>query len=351
MVSVTMWQIGMFVLGVLSAAGALLGIMAALVDRWLNVRFSGISEQITNMQQRWTAAAIVQKFANMANGSKMMSAERLADLGLDEAMTNRVMKMFRDPGNFAYESNFITGKKVTRANFDKWSDKEARKAFLNAAYRLSNTIIQKNDIGQMAKWMSRPSAKLLLQFRTFVLGAWTNQTLKSIHMRDATALKQLVMTTGLAGAAYIMQRKIQAIGRSDQQDFEDRYLNWKEIGAASFGRAGASSIVPMLMDSGLYALGQNGVFSNTRTTGQVSDMFLGNPTTGGLGDTFQALRAGAGVFRGDGWSQEEARAITRVLPFGNSIPIVMGLNPMIAPLPEFAPRDRTKNTGQSIFGH
>ena len=53
MVSVTMWQIGMFVLGVLSAAGALLGIMAALVDRWLNVRFSGISEQITNMQQAY----------------------------------------------------------------------------------------------------------------------------------------------------------------------------------------------------------------------------------------------------------------------------------------------------------
>jgi len=307
--------------------------------------------QITNMQQRWTAASIVQKFANMAQGSKGFSADRLADLGLDEKMTERVLKMFKEPGNFAYEPNWISGKKVVRANFDKWSDKEARTAFLNAAYRLSNIIIQKNDFGQFAKWMSKPAARMFLQFRTFTLGAWTNQTLKNLHMRDAVAVKQLVLTSGLAAAGYIVQRKIQAIGRGDQQDYEDRYLNWGEIGAAAFSRAGYSSILPMMLDTGRYVTGNDGWFSNTRTTGQVSDALWGNPTTGGYQDVLQALKAGAGLSRGDGWSQEEARSITRVLPFGNVLPLVMGLNPLIANLPEFAPREYDREKKQSIFGH
>ncbi|MER9628900.1 hypothetical protein [Mesorhizobium sp. M0296] len=303
---------------------------------------SGLT-QANVMLERWTAKAIVQKFSDMAaNGGKGMSAKRLADLGLDKDMTDRIMKMFNTEGNFEHEVGFITGRKITRAHFDKWSDKPAREAFIQAAHRLSRQIIQKNDIGNMTMWMSHPLAKALMQFRTFMVGSYGKQTLKvarMIHDKDyLAAAHQLVMTTAFATAGYILQMKAQAALRSDGDKFLEERLAPGNLAAASFSRAGASSIIPMLIDTGLGMAGQDTLFSYTRSTGQASNMWLGNPTTGGVDDLYQAGRSVAGIFRDGDWSQDEARKVSRVLMFGNALPLVMGLNGWISGMPERAPR-------------
>lgn len=315
-----------------------------VVERGLN-KANKITSEISGLTQanimleRWTAKAIIQKFSDMAaNGGKGMSAKRLADLGLDKEMTDRVMKMFNTAGNFEHETGFITGRKVMRAHFDKWSDKEAREAFVQAAHRLSRQVIQKNDIGNMAMWMSHPLAKVFMQFRTFMVGAYAKQTMKALNMRDLTALHQLIMTSALGTAAYIAQMKLQALGREDKDKFLEDRLSGPSLMAAGFSRAGMSSIIPMLLDTGLYSAGQNSLFSYTRTTGQASNMFFGNPTTGGLDDLTQATRGVAGLFRDGQWSQDEARSLTRILPFGNSLPVVMGLNALISDMPKRPPR-------------
>jgi hypothetical protein len=303
---------------------------------------SGLT-QANVMLESWTAKAIVQRFSDMAHGGRMMSASRLADLGLSKDMTDRIMKEFTTEGNFQHEVGFITGRKVTRAHFDKWTDKPAREAFIQAAHRLSRQIIQKNDIGNMTKWMSHPLAKALMQFRTFMVGSYGKQTLKvarMVHDKDyLAAAHQLVMTTAFAAAGYIMQMKAQAMLRSDGEKFLEERLNPKNLAAAAFSRAGASSIIPMLVDTGLGMTGQDTLFSYTRSTGQASNMWLGNPTTGGLDDIYQASNSVAGIFRDGEWSQDEARKVSRVLMFGNSLPIVMGLNGWISGLPERAPRN------------
>lgn len=298
---------------------------------------SGLT-QANVMLNRWTAASIVQRFADMAHGSKGLTKARLADLGLDEDMTKRVLASFKEPGNFEYSKGWLTNKKVTRAHFDKWADKEAAEAFRQATYRLASTIIQKNDIGNLMVWMSHPAAKMLMQFRTFMVGAYEKQTLKSLHMRDGTAYRALAATAGFAGLSYVIQTKIAAMGRSDQDEFLEKRLSWGSIGTAAFARAGASSIIPMLVDTGRYMAGANPVFSHTRSTGQVSNMMFGNPAMGGLDDLAEAFRGiSRGVTEGD-YSQEEARAFARILPFGNAVPASMGLNALISDLPEFAPR-------------
>ena len=312
------------------------------VDRNLN-RMNNITSEISGMRQanimleRWTSASIVQKFANMAATGKGLSKARLADLGLDEPMTERVFKMLNEPGNMEYTKGLVTGRRVARAHFGNWADKEAREAFLAATDRLSRQIIQRNDIGNMIPWMSHPAAKMLMQFRSFMVGAYTKQTLKSLHFRDGAAVGSAIGTMAMAGAAYVAQSKIQAIGRSDRDEFEEKRLNWTAIGTASFARAGMSSIVPMLVDTGLYAAGRDAMFSHTRTTGQASNMLFGNPSTGGLDDVVMATRSLAGLFEDREWSQEEARALQRVAIFGNAVPPMMLLNGMIHDLPEYAP--------------
>ncbi|PBB68141.1 hypothetical protein CK228_13610 [Mesorhizobium sp. WSM4312] len=314
-----------------------------VVERGLNKANKFTSEvsgltQANVMLERWTAAAIIQRFSDMAHGGKAFSAKRLADLGLTKDMNDRVMAMFKTDGNFEHETGFITGRKVTRAHFDKWADKEAREAFIQAAHRLSRQVIQKNDIGNMAMWMSHPLAKIFMQFRTFMVGAYAKQTLKALNMRDPMAFHQLMMTSGLATASYVAQMKLQAMGRADKDKFLEERLSAKNLMAAGFARAGMSSIIPMLVDSGLYASGNNALFSYTRTTGQASNMVFGNPTFGGFDDFTQATRGVAGLFREGDWSQDEARTLTRILPFGNALPITMGLNAAISDLPKHPPR-------------
>ncbi|MER8406988.1 phage tail tip lysozyme [Mesorhizobium sp. M1307] len=310
----------------------------------LNVagRFTSETSGLTTANvalNRWAAASIVQRFADMAHGGKLFSGARFADLGLDPAMTKRVLAAFKEPGNFEYKTGLLTKKKVARAHFAKWKDKEAAEAFRQAAYRLGTTVIQKNDIGNMAMWMSHPAAKLLMQFRSFMVGAYEKNTLKSMHMRDPVAAKALAASMGFAGLSYVIQSKIASIGRSDRDAYLEERLGWDKIGEAAFARAGASSIIPMLIDTGAYFTGQNALFSHTRTTGQASNMMFGNPTTGGLDDIAQAFRGIAGLAEDRAWSQEEARALARVLPFGNSLPVTTAVSAMVGNLPRFAPRD------------
>ncbi|RVB05686.1 phage tail tip lysozyme [Mesorhizobium sp. M7A.F.Ca.CA.004.02.1.1] len=309
----------------------------------LNVagRFTSETSGLTTANvalNRWAAASIVQRFADMAHGGKAFSAKRFADLGLDPAMTKRVLAAFKEPANFEYTTGLLTSKKVSRAHFAKWQDKEAAEAFRQAAYRLGTTVIQKNDIGNMAMWMSHPAAKLLMQFRSFMVGAYEKNTLKSMHMRDPIAAKALAATMGFAGLSYVVQSKIASIGRSDRDKYLEERLGWDKIGEAAFARAGASSILPMLIDTGAYFTGQNALFSHTRTTGQTSNMIFGNPTTGGLDDIAQAFKGLSGLAQDRSWSQEEARALARVIPFGNSLPVTTGMSAMIGDLPVFAPR-------------
>jgi hypothetical protein len=81
--------------------------------------------QSTITQERWVGNSIVQTFSDMAAGSKGLTKERLADLGLSDDMTQRIMGQFnkhveRVPG---------IGKKVAKINFAQWDDREAATMF------------------------------------------------------------------------------------------------------------------------------------------------------------------------------------------------------------------------------
>lgn len=200
----------------------------------------------------------------------------------------------------------------------------------------ARNLVQRNDIGALIPFMKYPLAKLVMQFRTFMVGAYAKDTLKNLHYRDAIAAKTLAFTTGLAGVSYVLQTRLAAVGRSDQHEFLEKRLSVDAIAKAAFARSGTSSVLPMLIDTARYSTGQDPWFAHTRTSGQVSNLFFGNPGTGLIDDATLATRALAGLFEDRRWSQEEARAIARVMMFGNSLPIVMGMNALISDLPEDA---------------
>lgn len=296
---------------------------------------------IQQQQERWVAAAMAQRIANMAGvlreGGRLGRGDtrRLAQLGIDEAMLRRILDQMR---RFSDDTEGPTfGRRLNRLNVNQWTDLPARAAFEDALFRTTRKLVQAGDEGSMAFWMSNPIAQTIFQFRGFGFTAWANQFQYGIHMGDFRTL--MAFTTAVAWNAAVrgVQVKLIAAARSDRESYEEKHLSAWELGKAGFQRGGWSSIIPMGIDTALSFAGQPGMF-NARSSGQASSTLLGSPAisfldnaakgVGGLVDSAINSRSP---------SQAELRALAGMLPFSNLMPISMGLSALISDLPERSP--------------
>jgi hypothetical protein len=295
---------------------------------------------IQQRQEMWVAANMANKIANMAAkikaGKKLGKGDvkRLAQLGIDEKMMQRIMLQFDHADQV---DGVWFGKKLNRLNVDRWTDGDARAVFENALFRATRKIIQSQDEGSAAIWMHGELAKTFFQFRGYAFTAWANQTLYSFHMRDAAALTSFA--TGMAWAAAIRaaQVSILASTRSDKDEFKEKHLDTWELAKAGFQRTGVSSILPMTIDSFLGLTGQEGMW-NARTSGQASNAIFGSPAISFLDSASKGVGGAVNsILEGRDMSQSEIRAAVGILPFSNLFPITVGLSRMVQSRDERAP--------------
>jgi hypothetical protein len=298
-------------------------------------KLSGM-EFVNTFLTRNVAKAVVQKFADIARRPTKANMQRMADIGIGPEMLDRIVKEINQ--NFEHEQGLFFGNKVTKINLDKWEDKEARAAFENGIFRWTRKIVQENDYGSMARWMSHPAAQLFTQFRTFTFAAWENQTLHNLKMRDLQTFHMMWMSLAMAAATYAVRAQLRAMGRDDRDDYLKKALSTENIAKAAFQMAGWSSILPMVMDTAVAPF--HDPLFDYRSTEQATNAITGNPT-GDLLDTFaQAMRGTTNSFlEGRPMSQDELRKWQRLLPLGTWYPMVPLFNSMIAGRPKYAPHD------------
>jgi hypothetical protein len=285
--------------------------------------------------QRIAAGAAVARFANMAGESATMSAQRLRHLGLSDDMTKRVLAEIKEKAGRVSLGEDISGANINALNLDSWNP-QVRAAFENSIWRWSRMMIQENDIGQMSLITSTPIGKLFFQFRSFMLAAYTKQTLHSIHMRDWPAFTSFMFSMVFGGIAYSAQTYLQSIGRSDQQDFltqklgdDDKGSMEKKLALAAFQRTGAASVIPMLADQMTWMAGMDPLFA-ARTTSLPSQGLVSNPTLSLVDNVLMSTRS---MFTGE-YSQTDARRQASLLLFQNFLPFQWTLNSFISDLPE-----------------
>jgi hypothetical protein len=291
---------------------------------------------INTFLQRWAGKAVFAKFANMAGGEKANIA-RLAYMGVDEAMAQRIFGQIKKHGSFV--DGEVSGRKLRRMNVEKWDDAAAQSSFEMATHRWVRYAILENDVGGMNRVLGSGWGKLIGQFRAFVFGAWAKHTLHNIHMRDPQAFGAMLATTAFGALSYVAQTHLNAVGRSDRDKYLEKRLSLQGMAAGAFQRSSMSSVIPMAVDTGLRPLGFQPVF-DARTTGQASDALFGNPSVGLFNDALKGIGGVAGMAHGNPYSQADARSLGRVLPFGNFAPWTMTLNTMIRGLPEHDPKQR-----------
>lgn len=297
---------------------------------------------VTQMMERTAGAAVVQKFAHMADklkaGKKLSGSDlkRAAQLGLEEADLQRIFVQLKDHAVRVNRST-STGK-ITSIRLNEWADQEARAMFEAAVYRYTKKLVQTGDLGNTALWMSTPIWQTMFQFRNFTFTAWQNHSLYNLHMRDMPALMTVLWSTAWAAAVRGAQVKAIAALRPDGAEYEAKHLEPEALARAAFQRSGYASLLPAIMDSIALFTGQKPTW-DARHTGQPTDVVGGSPSLSLVKSASEGIGGGIdALLRQRPISQAEVRAFMSTLPMATFIPLMSATSHMVKDLPKRAPR-------------
>lgn len=295
---------------------------------------------MTSFAQRMSARVVSQRLVKVALSGEGMSARRHATLGLDQPMLDRIQKQIKAHTEFA---NGDFGGKVRVVNWAKWDDVEARDSMLTAIHREARRLVQEEDLGDTPDMIHRGWGKILWQFRRFALVSYSKQLLHGLNHADAEEGTRVLISSALAAFAYTLRHNValaeKQVGGADESELEEyreKYLSPNRLAAAAIANSAYSGMLPMMWDSTVgMATGER--FFDTRTSGLGSDFITGNPTYTTMKNALGTAPAGVfqAIIRGDRqFTQGDARAVKRLMPFQNVLGSTMAMQALTAGLPE-----------------
>lgn len=294
---------------------------------------------INRMLQRLNARVLVQRFVDEANGQKGLlsrkgiSQERYEALGISMDMAERINVQLRK----ATTVDGLLGKKAKLLNIEQWDDVDAKNAFSNGIYRWARRSVQENSIGTMPSFMSKEMGKTIMQFRSFMLGAYTKQLLAGWRHKDWETFSTFMASMFFGGLFYVGQTHVNSIGRTDRDEWLKERLSPGSIAKASFQRAGFSTFLPMVIDTAAAPFTDEPIFAY-RNTEQASDAILGNPSVDMFNKGADAIKGALKAAFNDDYeySQQDARNTTTLIPFQNALVIRNMLAYTVGQLPKFS---------------
>lgn len=278
---------------------------------------------INNLLQKWAARAFSQKMFQAANGGKALSTERLRLLGMSDTQVSGIYDAIRKHGK-------NENGRLTELGIGNWPT-AVRGAYEDALYRGIKGMILENDAGQFAKWMTSPLGKVILQFRSFAVGAYTRGLMQGINMRDFPAAMQLLTGSVIGSLVYAGQSHLQLIGDPDRESKLAQRLEFGNLALAGFMRSSESSLVPMMIDTGaMFTTGETVL--DYRSSG-ITGLWGGNPTGDLLDKSWQVTSGIMTALFGDDYSRPDAKAVHDLLPMQRILPMQWMFNFLTAQLP------------------
>lgn len=264
---------------------------------------------VNTLLQRWTGRAIFIQFAKMAKeGKSLRSMSRMRAIGLDEAALDDI---FAQINKFA---KYDAKGKLQELGFAKWDNPEIADRFQLAVFKYARQTIMENDLGSTSMWMSSPLGRALMQFRSFMVGAYSKHLLRGMNHRDFETFSAFTGSMFAASLMYIARTNINSIGRSDRDKYLAEHLTPAKIAAGGFQASSFSTWLPMIMDQPYEMITGEPLF-NSRTTG-LGTGIVGNPTVDLL-NKISALPKLAGDYsRGEATEGQIKQAIATI-PFQN----------------------------------
>jgi hypothetical protein len=294
---------------------------------------SGLSHATAGLQ-RWGTRVAVQRFVTMAHGGRKINLGRLKALGVDDAMAKRINQQLQQA---TVTSGGITSKHVVRRlDWAKFTDPEAKDAFINAVHRWSRQTVQDNNVGNLPGLFTKETGKVIFQFRTFMVSAYTKQLMSGMARRDWDTAAALLTSVFFGGLFYTAQTYLNSFGQPNRKEWLEERLSTKSIGLAAIQRTGMSTFIPLIVDTATTSLGEDPIFS-FRTTELGSSVF-GNPTVDGVNKSLLALGGllSATFSSQHDYSQQDWNNLKQLLPWQNAMVVRNVLAAVGSGLPRYS---------------
>jgi len=279
---------------------------------------------LTTAFERMTAMAMVHNFAKMAGGKSVYNKRRLAALGINDKRTQElILDNFK---NKVEVEGALSGGNIKGFNFQAW-EPEARELFINAIYRGVHKSIQRNNIGDMAEWMTDDYAKTVLQFRTFVVGAYEKQLLRGVAMRDGRTMAAWLLSAGFASMSYYAQTHLRSLGRDDREQYLEENANMNKVLTSGLARSSFMTLLPGIIDTGMQVTGHDPLFAGSRASGQSQSLVGGIPTLSMLDGFYQGAETlGSHLNEDYQMTQSKLRALLKNGLWSNMVGVEQGIN-------------------------
>jgi hypothetical protein len=237
---------------------------------------------------------------------------RFKSLGLDDEDLKLVLKNISEHAEQTPSS--LGGGSLTALNIHKW-DLAAATAFKQALFRSGRRMIQENDIGALNRWMSFPLVRTMLQFRTFMIGAYSKNFLHNAHLGAGNMAAHVATSSFMAGLIYMAQTSSNNMlqGKPVGTNMEP-----EKVVKASFARAGYATMMPAMIDSGLGFMGMDPQFA-FRTSGQPSALWS-IPAINMFDDFYKGAQSAGRLVNGAPTTKQDLKNLKYTLPYANSLP-------------------------------
>ena len=303
--------------------------------------------EFTQIFGRWAVGKGNHPFAKLRFGKNRMSdvqmQNRMDDLGISPSMMKKIQNEFKAHTSWTKGE---LGTRITKTNFDKWSN-ETRAVYIMAMRRLAHRTIQQADIGEKAYFgflkeygMNADGhlGQIAYQFRSFMFTSWAKQFLYGLKMRDAIVFDQFMNSMLWGSLMFSAQTSLAGLVHPNQKEFYKNRLNPATIAKAGFQRAAFASLLPIGANIIGSAYTDNPIFGY-RTSGLDTNIITGNPTYSLI---FQKLipslkAVSQSTFNPERtFSQADGNKAIGILPFYNLI----GLQQFLRALTSELPKDR-----------
>ena len=293
---------------------------------------------ITVAMQRLGSRYVAQRIVNSAfRRGRGFSEDRLTAMGLDSALRDRVFAQVKE-----HVADQVTagGRNIPRLDLAKWTDLDARDAFVLAVNREAQRSVLTPTLGGTINVFgyspaNSEIAKVVTQFMTFALQAHSRILLHGVKHMDGERAVSWMFGMSLAGMAYVARMHLDAAGRKDRKKFLRERLAPDKIAAAAFNMSGFSALLPMAHDTlATVAPGMEPLFSHARTSGLGTSLL--DPGSYPAGAAVKGVLNAASSAKDGTLTAPEYRNMQRLLPFARVIGIRQALDAMGSDLPEKA---------------
>lgn len=304
-----------------------------------------LMRSIHDYQQKWAAKVVSQHLLNMARKASTAGGgfdlsrlgkgnkNRLATAGIGDEEATKIF------GSLLKHST-RSGNKLLSLNAKDW-DAGTVTLFSHTLNRYTDRLVQRNDVGGLAKWMSQPMLSLFVQFRSFVIGAWAKSTLYAVNHMDPRMAVMLVGELAFGTATYMVRQSHQMATEDGYDKYVDETLDPVNLAKNGWARTATASVLPMLMDSALMWTPVGAQFGSARASGAPQDALFGAPVSNQLEG---AARFTKGVINsvadGRPMAQTEIKAgVGSLLPLANFMPFAALMSHLIEDRLETPPRN------------